>query len=63
EMDSSAQNAKVFLRIFPDTDAAKIFLHLHEIAPDVRFALGRRLALKSIPRLNFFLDVEEEVQT
>jgi ribosome-binding factor A len=63
EMDRSVQNAKIFMRIYPDTDAAKILLHLHEIAPDIRHTLGRRIFLKSIPRLNFFLDVEEEAQT
>lgn len=60
EMDGGAQNARVFMRIYPGTDAAKILLHLRNIAPDVRFTLGRHISLKSIPRLNFFLDVEEE---
>lgn len=60
EISGNAQNAKIFMRIFPEEAMEKVLLHLHDVAPTLRHTLGKRIYLKSIPRLYFFLEVEAE---
>ena len=64
EVNKNAQNAKVFMRVFPEDQTAPVLMRLQKLAPDFRHMLGKRIRLQNIPRIYFFPDagVEEEEQ-
>lgn len=54
--------ARVYISIFPVSEAEKIFVHLDEIKSEIRNKLGRKIGsrVRIIPELAFFHDDTEE---
>jgi ribosome-binding factor A len=50
--------AKVYLSMFPVNDKEQLLLAIREMAPKIRFELGKRIGkqLRIVPELEYFID-------
>lgn len=62
EVSPDLSFAKIFLSIFPISEAEKVFNHLNEIKSEVRLKLGRKIGSKVriVPEIAFYHDDTEE---
>jgi ribosome-binding factor A len=56
EVTRDLAHAKVFVTVLDSSKSAEALAALHELARELRFELGRRVRMRSVPELHFHYD-------
>ena len=57
DVSPDAKNVKIYIDIFGNEKLHKqIIENLNEISPNIRYLLGKKVALRNIPEIKFLLD-------
>jgi ribosome-binding factor A len=60
EVAADAESAKVWLSVLPDTRAAEALEAVNHRLPHLQQLLNKRLVMKFVPKITFFLDHTQE---
>lgn len=60
ESESDLKTAKIFLKIFPERESKVGLEHIRKRAGAIQHALNRRLAMRFVPQLSFYIDKQKD---